>query len=236
MHLTIELRLRRFLWILFLLSLALSFLSVADDLLERVGGPASQALEPLLRSDAESSLARWYFTLMMFLCSGAAAAVAQRVAQRPQPHAGGKLAWGSIAAVCLLLSAAKTTSAKSVVMHLARSALHLARLSIPRTVAAAALLAILAIAYLPFLAGLLPTTRRRHLAAAAVYLGGAVVLDVGNGFVWHAAGEGSLAYAASSTLEELVEGTGAILFLRAVLGHLVWYGKEQTAQNERNPP
>ena len=236
MRLTIELRLRRFPWILFLLCLALSLLSVADDLLERVSGPASQAMEPLLRSEAESSLARWYFTLLMFLCSGAAAATAQRAGQGPQPRTGGKLAWGSIAVVFLLLSAAKITSAKSVVMHLAGSALRLAGLSVPRTVAAAALLAILAITYLPFLASLERRTTRRLLAAAAVYLGGAVILDVGTSLLWHAAGESSLEYATASTLEELVEGTGAILFLRAVLGHLAWYGIEQTAHNERNPP
>jgi hypothetical protein len=128
------------------------------------------------------------------------------------------------------------TSAKSVVMHLARSALLLAGLRKPRAVAAGALLAILAITYLPFLVALERGTRRQLLAAAAVYLGGAVILDLDSGFCWHAAGDGSLAYAAFSTLEALVEGTGPILFLRAVLGHLAWYDLGQAPQDERNVP
>jgi hypothetical protein len=49
--------------------------------------------------------------------------------------------------------------------------------------------------------------------------------------VWHVGGGGdTLAYTLSSSLEELVEMTGAILFLRALLRHLEWLDKPDNAE------
>lgn len=235
MEIVVRLRPRRALWVLFSLAVLLSLLSVADDVALRIAGPGARRLQPLLKSDAELSLARWYSTVLFMVSFGTALAVGTRASRSDLAGAGKRRAWVGIAAVFLLLSTAKVTSIKSVVMGLARSTLRMARLSVPRSAAAFVILVVLCLAFLPFLISLERRTRGRLLLAGTVYLGGVVVLDVLTSVVWHVAGGGdTLAYALSSTLEELAEMTGVILMLRALLGHLEWL--DQPCKTERNVP
>jgi hypothetical protein len=84
---------------------------------------------------------------------------------------------------------------------------------------AAIILAILAAVYLPFLRALPRATRNRLVVAAAVYLAGALVMELPLGWWTERAGAENLGYAAIDWLEETMEMVGASLALVALVAH-----------------
>ena len=214
MDIVIRLNRRRTICVLFALAVVFSVLSITDDLLVHGGDRISRALEPLLHIDAQASIARWYSISLLLLTSLAAMSAAQQAGRMPGPRAGRHIAWASLAVVLLLLSASKMTHFHTTLFWLARALLRRANLAIPRTAAAAALLVVLFGAYLPFLMSLGRRTTIRLLLAAAVYFGGVVFLDLFGG------GRYTLANTLTTVAEELVEMTGVILILHALLRHL----------------
>ena len=85
---------------------------------------------------------------------------------------------------------------------------------------AGALVLALAALYRPFLARLPPPPRRRVLLAAALYLSGALLLELPLGLVAERAGPEGLAYALLDLTEETLEIAGLTLFALALLDHL----------------
>lgn len=86
-------------------------------------------------------------------------------------------------------------------------------------VPAAAVVAALGLAYLRFLLALPAATRRRFVVAGALYVGGALLMEIPLGLWAEAHGDGGLGYALIDFAEELLEMIGASLFLFALLHH-----------------
>lgn len=82
------------------------------------------------------------------------------------------------------------------------------------------LLAGLGLAYLRFLRELPSETRRWFVLSAAVFLSGAVGMELVGGLYAERSGEHTLAYGLLATLEETLEMTGLVVFLYALLAHL----------------
>lgn len=80
-------------------------------------------------------------------------------------------------------------------------------------------LAVLACCCLPLMRGLPRSTRWGLLAAAALFVGGAVGLEMIAGLVIHSAGEDSIAYRITYILEDTLEILGCALFIVVVLHH-----------------
>jgi len=74
-------------------------------------------------------------------------------------------------------------------------------------------------AMLPFLLTLPRRTALRFVAAGLVFVCGAVGMEFVGGWAWDAAGEQSALYTAISSVEELMEMVGSILFAWAVADH-----------------
>ena len=81
------------------------------------------------------------------------------------------------------------------------------------------IVAVLAIAYWPFLRDLPPVTRRRLITAAIVYVGGALVMEMPLGLVAERGATESLSYALIDWVEETMEMVGAGLALLALLDY-----------------
>jgi hypothetical protein len=81
------------------------------------------------------------------------------------------------------------------------------------------LVAALYLAYWPWFAALDRATRRGVVIAAAVYLAGAVGMELVSGFYWARTGSYrvDLAYAGITTVEETLEMLGMLLFIRVLL-------------------
>jgi hypothetical protein len=89
---------------------------------------------------------------------------------------------------------------------------------------AGAAVLLLGIAYLRFLRALPAETRRRFVVAGALYVGGALVMEIPLGLWTEARGDGGLGYALIDFAEESLEMIGATLFLIALLRHAVRHG------------
>jgi hypothetical protein len=84
----------------------------------------------------------------------------------------------------------------------------------------AAFAAAVAVAYVPFLRDLPADSRRRFLRAGALYVGGALVLEMVQAAITDARGRGGGPVSVLAIVEEAAELLGAILFLHALLVHL----------------
>ncbi len=83
---------------------------------------------------------------------------------------------------------------------------------------------LLGLAYLRFLRALPAETRRRFVVAGALYVGGALFMEIPLGLWTEARGDGGLGYALIDFAEETLEMTGATLFLVALLRHAASHG------------
>jgi hypothetical protein len=80
--------------------------------------------------------------------------------------------------------------------------------------------AIFALGYVKFLAHLVPRTRYLFLIAGAVYVGGALGVELIGGALAESHGFASLRYIAVMTLEEVMEMMGVVIFIYALLDYL----------------
>jgi hypothetical protein len=85
--------------------------------------------------------------------------------------------------------------------------------------------AAVALAYLPFLHKLAPVARRQFIIAGSVYVAGVLGLEMISGpfFEDYEAGRSVAPYLALMTMEETLEMTGILLFIRALLNYLQTY-------------
>jgi hypothetical protein len=86
-------------------------------------------------------------------------------------------------------------------------------------VPAAAVVALLGLLFVPFLRQLPAPVRRRFLLAGAIYVGGAVGMELPLGYWTDRAGDHNLVYALLDFTEEASELAGVTLFLLALWGH-----------------
>lgn len=84
---------------------------------------------------------------------------------------------------------------------------------------AAAILAALTLVFLPFVRALPATTRNRLVVAGAIFVAGAVGMELPLGWVTERAGTDSLAYALVDWVEETLELVGAALALHTFVRH-----------------
>lgn len=87
-------------------------------------------------------------------------------------------------------------------------------------VPAAGLLVVLSLIYLPFLRALSSRDRRRFLLAGAIYVGGAVGMELPLGWWTARNGIDNLGYALIDALEETLEMVGLVIFLLSLLDYL----------------
>jgi hypothetical protein len=85
---------------------------------------------------------------------------------------------------------------------------------------AAIVVALVGLSYLRFLKHLDPKTRLRFLIAGAIYVGGAVGMELPLGYWTERAGTNNLVYGLIDWVEESMEILGVTLFLLALVDHL----------------
>ncbi len=76
------------------------------------------------------------------------------------------------------------------------------------------------LAYLRFVLRLPALTRRRFVVAGGLFVGGALGLELAEGWVADALGHRTPAFAALVALEETLEMAGLVVFVHALLCHL----------------
>ena len=175
----------------------------------RSGDALAEALLPKLSLSYEQNLPTWFSSSLLLACAVAAAAIAR---DRP-PRAGHWWFISGLAAYMSLDEAAELH--EHLGGHLDTSGL----LYFDWVIPAAAIVTVLVIAFLPFLRLLHPATRTRLVVAGAIYVGGALVMELPLGWWTEQHGTDTLGYALIDTAEESMEMVGSILALSALIAH-----------------
>lgn len=210
------------------------------------GGPdwpsrSVRAVRPLFRPSAEGTIGSWYTSGLLLLCAALLLAIAWVTASRGGPD---HRRWRALGWIFLFLSCDEAVSLHERIGDWVQSLAAgdgplLWEWVGPYTVFAL----IVAALYLPFLRRLPTSTRHRIVLAGAVYLGGALGLEVIQAEVVSDRGPGTNLVASLAVLEEFLEMAGALLFVQALLQHLtelatvrVTLTQPAAAASEPTPP
>jgi hypothetical protein len=172
---------------------------------------------PQFNFDQEGNIPTW-FNSMLLLSSGLLLA-AIATAKRRQRDAFA-LHWMGLSAIFLFLSLDEATSIHELLMYNFSESLNVGGafhfvwvlFYVPLALAIGFL-------YLRFLAALPRRTMLLFMVAGALYVGGAAGMEMVGGMQAEAHGEANLTYALITSTEELLEMSGVILFIYALLGY-----------------
>lgn len=168
---------------------------------------AVEVLVGLLSLSYEQNLPTWYASMLLAACSVLLAAIAVDTQTRDAPYS---RHWWALAAGFALMSldeVAELHEHAGALVDLGDA------IYFDWIVPAAAVVAAIGLVYLPFLRALPPQRRRDMVIAAALYLGGAVLMELPLGWWTAHAGAETAGYALIDWVEESLELGGASFFL-----------------------
>ncbi len=177
-------------------------------------GDVVDALLPKLSLSYEGNLPTWLSSGLLLACAVVAGSIAS--ARGPLHRH-----WWGITAVAAWMSLDETAELHE---HLGGLVGGTGVLYFDWVIPAAVLLAVLALVYVPFVRALQAATRMRLVIAAAIYVGGALVMELPLGWWTEHHGTDGLGYALIDWVEETLEMVGVSLALVA----LVWHREADT--------
>ena len=166
-------------------------------------------LVPLLSLSYEHNVPTWLASSLLLACALAAGAIA-RAAPSWRRH------WWGMAAVFAYASLDEVAQLHE---HLGGHFETSGVLYFSWVIPAVGILGVLTAVYLPFVRALAPATRRRLIVAGAIYVGGAVAMELPLGWWTERAGPDNLGYGLIDWVEETLELLGASLALVALVAH-----------------
>jgi hypothetical protein len=175
----------------------------------RASGELVDALLPKLSLSYEGNLPTWFSSSLLLVCAIVAGAIAS--AQPPWHRH-----WWGITAILAWMS---LDEAAELHEHLGGRIGTTGLLYFDWVIPAAGVVAIIAVIYWPFVRALAPATRTRLVIAAAIYLGGALVMELPLGWWTEQRGMEGLGYGLIDWIEETMEMIGAVLALVALVAH-----------------
>lgn len=180
------------------------------------GAPPLQGWVARFDLDGERNIPSLFSTGLILLCAGLMFAIA-RIDQGPN-----RIGWRGLTSIFVFLAADELVSLHERLIEPLRATLHTSGVLyfawlIPYGIA----VLLIAALYLRFLLRLPDTTRRRMIAAGAVYLAGAVGLElIGGAYLESLGNRHNLPYELLTTLEETLEMAGMVLLARSLVRHL----------------
>lgn len=194
----------------YLVALVSSAGLVVELLHYRAPSHLSDGLLTHLSLSYEGNVPTWLSSSVLLLCAIAAGAIAS------SPTSARPRSWGVVTAAFAWASLDEAAELHENLGGLFGTG---GVLYFDWVISAAVVLLALAIALWPWLRDLPSATRRRMIAAALVYFGGALVMELPLGWWTDRVGQDSLGYAMIDWVEETMEMCGAVLMLRALLLH-----------------
>lgn len=179
--------------------------------------------------DEEGNLATWYSSALLLACAALLGAIAWRTTagQRYRRH------WAGLAILLALMSADETAQMHEMLIAPLRAIWDVGGVfHFAWVIPGMAFVLCVLLACAGFLRSLPPRTRALFAAAAAVYLGGALGIEMVDGYYASRWGSATLAYGMLTSLEEALELAGAVLLAYALADYL----KRYTAPVHAAPP
>ena len=202
---------------------------VVMSLVTRATGVADQ----IFMLDAEQNVPTWFSTVILLLASALLALVATLKKRRADPFS---LHWAGLSLIFLYLSVDELIGAHEMTgARVERVATTSGAFYYASTVFTLTMVLIVGFAFLRFLLNLPRSTGKLFVAAGALYVGGALGMEMIGGLVDQTYGTAGALYLLSTTLEETLEMTGVVLFIYAVLRYLSVELHEPRIQISRQP-
>lgn len=198
------------------LSLLLLCASIGQDLTLYVGSnPDLSAKVWLLDVDVEQSAFTWISVLSLFFAAGLLFVAAADASSRRHPF---KWHWYFLALLFLLLSFDEFCGIHEKVSSVLGSRMNNSGLLYFAWAAPAGVLSLAGlVAYMPFIRALPPKIGMLFLLSAALFLSGAVILEMFGGSVAEAEGVESVRYRILTNMEEGLELAGILAFIYGLL-------------------
>lgn len=168
-----------------------------------------EILLPKLSLSYEANLPTWFSSSLLLACAVAAGSIA---AARQPLHRH----WWCIAALATYLS---LDEAAEIHEHLGGHLDTTGWLYFDWVVPASLIVVALVVVFVPFIRALHPRTRLRLIIAGAIYVGGALIMELPLGRWTDVHGSENLGYALIDWVEETMEMIGATLAFVALLAH-----------------
>lgn len=178
----------------------------------------------LFNVDAEANIPTWFASVSLMACSGLLAAIAQIQSHESTTKASD---WRTLAGIFLFLSIDELASLHELLIDPVRDTLGVTGIFyfawvIPYIV----LVVLLGIRFLKFLTQLPAQTRHSFILAGALYVGGALGMEMIDGLYASVYGKANFTYAAMTNLEEFLEMLGIVVFIHSLLVYLKRYSDE----------
>jgi hypothetical protein len=199
--------------VLFFAAALVSLLGLISELLHYVA-QLNFTILGLFSLSLEGNLPTWYSSLLLFACGLALHAVAAGARQQSAPF---RHRWALLGCIFMFMSLDEAVELHEQLGRLVK--LH-GVLYFSWVVPASVIVILLGLAYLPFLVHLPARTRWRFVIAGALYVGGALLLELPLGYWAERAGTENLTYVLIDWVEESLEIFGATLFLSSLFEYL----------------
>jgi len=198
---------------LFTIAIGLALVGLIAELRYAKGELSADATH-FLSLSAESNLPTWHATCLLFWCAQLLFENGQSARAQAQPRA---LTWYLLAVVFLFMS---LDEAVEIHEHLGSLVEGHGLLYFSWVIPAFAFVLTVGAASVPFLFALPRQTRYRFIASGALYVGGALGMELPLGLWVEQHGDDNFTYAALDLIEETLELLGASLFVVALEAHL----------------
>lgn len=186
-----------------------------------LGYPRLLGLVRLFNVNAEANLPTWYASITLLACSALLAAIAQTQSKEVNPKS---LDWQTLSILFLFLSIDELSSIHELLDEPLRTVFGTAGIFHFAWVIPYGILVIfLGIRFLQFLIQLPAQTRRSFILAGAIYIGGALGMELIGGRYASLYGQNNFTYAILTTFEELLEMLGIAVFIHSLLAYLKRY-------------
>lgn len=179
-----------------------------------------KGLVPLFDLDSEANVPSWFSSALLGACALVLAQIGDSVRRQGGPPAVFERHWKGLAIVFALLSMDELCSVHEKLILPMRTLLHAGGLLYFTWVVPGLLfVGVLSAFYLRFLQHLDRELRLQFLWAAMLYLGGAVGMEMVDGWWSQHRGQDNMAYVLLVMVEESLEMMGAIVFLCDLIRH-----------------
>lgn len=192
--------------------------AAAQALRRRVESEQLADVLRLFKLSDENTIPAYFSALMLLACAAVLGLIARATRRRGGPFV---RHWAALALIFAYLSIDEAVAIHEMLNEPLRQSLHAGGfLHYPWVLAGAAGVLAVGAAYWRFLLHLSPHVRRQVVIAAAVFVGGALGMEMVSAKFASSLGTGTLPYGLASLAEEFMEMTGVALFFRALLHHL----------------
>lgn len=186
---------------------------LAEVLKAALGLRGDRGFVPFLSMSYEQNVPTWYSSLLLFSAGALLFVIGADVKNSRAPFA---MHWFTLGAGFFYISMDEVVSIHEYAGWLRLGGVLYFSWVIPASI----LLIFLGLSYLRFLKHLEPKTRARFLIAGAIYVGGAVGMELPLGYWTARAGTNNLVYGLIDWVEESMEILGVTLFVLALFDHL----------------